>query len=52
MNITTLIMENLKAMGANPEQVTRPDGSTEIRVNAPIINDQRTANNEKISSEI
>lgn len=46
MNITTLIMENLKAMGARPEQVTRPDGSTEIKVNAPIIGGNG-GNNEK-----
>lgn len=52
MNITTLIIENLRAMGANPEQVTRPDGSTEIRVNAPTIDNERIGNNEKISSEI
>lgn len=35
MNITKLIVENLRAMGADPEQVTRPDGSIEIKINAP-----------------
>lgn len=52
MNITTLIIENLRAMGANPEQITRPDGETVIKVNAPAINNERIGNNEKISSEI
>ena len=42
MNVTTLIIENLRAMGANPQQVTRPDGSTEIKVNAPKITEKRT----------
>ena len=45
MNITTLIIENLRAMGANPEQVTRPDGSTEIKVNAPKINETKEGKN-------
>ena len=42
MDITKLIIENLRAMGANPEQVTRPDGSTEIKVNAPAIDSERS----------
>ena len=47
MNITALIIENLRAMGANPEKVTRPDGSTEIKVNAPTVtggNNEKTEN--------
>lgn len=37
MNILQQITETLKLMGATPETVTRPDGTTEIKVNAPII---------------
>lgn len=47
MNITTLIIENLRAMGAKPEQITRPDGSTEIKINAPVINGGKVKQNEK-----
>ena len=47
MNILQQITETLKLMGATPETVTRPDGTTEIKVNAPIINNERIASNEK-----
>ena len=51
MNITTLIIENLRAMGANPQQVTRPDGSTEIKINAPRADRERIATNEKTENK-
>ena len=38
MNITTLIIENLRAMGAKPETIPGRAGETIIKVNAPIIN--------------
>jgi len=37
MNITTLIIENLRAMGANPETVKNSTGETVIKVNAPVM---------------
>jgi hypothetical protein len=51
MNITTLIIENLRAMGATPEQITRPDGSTEIKINAPRADRERIGNNEKTENK-
>lgn len=47
MNITTLIIENLRAMGANPETIESATGETLIKVNAPDINKQGIENNEK-----
>ena len=44
MNITTLIIENLRAMGANPETVKNSTGETVIKVNAPTV---EGGNNEK-----
>ena len=51
MNIITLIIENLRAMGANPERITRPDGSTEIKINAPRADRERSGNNEKTENK-
>ena len=40
------ITETLFLMGANPKQVTRPDGTTEIKINAPRADSERIGNNE------
>ena len=37
MNAATQIINILSAMGANPKQETRPNGSTVIKVNAPPV---------------
>lgn len=37
MNATEQITAILAAMGAKPETITRPDGETVIKVNAPAI---------------
>ena len=37
MKATTAIINVLSAMGANPKQETRPNGSTVIKVNAPPV---------------
>lgn len=50
MNITTLIIDNLRAMGANPETVQNAAGETIIKVNAPILNGE-TGNNEKTENK-
>lgn len=47
MNTATLIIENLRAMGAKPETIVNSTGETVIKVNAPIINNERIGNNEK-----
>lgn len=38
MNAIKAITDVLTAMGAKPETITRPDGQTIIKVNAPAIN--------------
>lgn len=48
MNALQEITNILKAMGANPEQVTRPDGETVIKVNAPTLTG---GNNEKAENK-
>lgn len=35
--VTKLIIDNLRAMGANPETVVNSTGEKVIKVNAPII---------------
>lgn len=40
------ITEILTAIGAKPERITRPDGSTEIKINAPKINGENGGTNE------
>ena len=39
-------MENLRAMGAKPETIPGAAGETIIKINAPILNNERIANNE------
>lgn len=41
------IMENLRAMGANPETVTSATGETIIKINAPLINGLKMEINNK-----
>ncbi len=41
------ITEILTAMGAKPETIVNRTGETVIKVNAPIINNERIGNNEK-----
>lgn len=47
MNVTTLIIENLRAMGAKPETIVNGTGETVIKVNAPTVageNNEKTEN--------
>ena len=37
MNAIKQITDVLSAMGAKPETITRPDGETVIKINAPAI---------------
>jgi hypothetical protein len=41
MQAITAITNVLIAMGANPETVTRPNGETVIKINAPVINNDQ-----------
>lgn len=50
MQAIKAIMENLRAMGANPETVQNADGEKMIKVNAPILNGE-TGNNEKTENK-
>ena len=52
MNAINQISSILTAMGAKPEPVTRPDGETVIKVNAPIINGIDNAKSKKYLTSI
>lgn len=48
MQTINIIIENLRAMGAKPETIKRPNGETVIKINAPAIDGAKGAqNNEK-----
>lgn len=51
MNITTIILNDLRAMGANPETAQNAAGETIIKVNAPIINGGNGGTNEKTENK-
>lgn len=51
MQAITAINNILSAMGANPETVTRPNGETVIKINAPVINNERITSNEKTENK-
>ena len=45
MNAIKQITDVLSAMGAKPETITRPDGETVIKINAPQIKKEEDAKN-------
>lgn len=51
MNITTLIIENLRAMGANPETIPGAPGEILIKINAPRADRERIGTNEKTENK-
>lgn len=51
MQAINQITNILSAMGANPEQITRPDGTTEIKINAPRADRERIGTNEKTENK-
>lgn len=47
MNAANEIINILSAMGANPAPVKNQNGDIEIKINAPVINNERFGKNEK-----
>lgn len=48
MNAANEIIKILSAMGANPETKTNATGKTVIKINAPIMNNERNGNNDRV----
>ena len=51
VNAINQITDILTAMGAKPETIVNSTGETIIKVNAPIINNERIGKNEKTENK-